>query len=86
MVTWQPLNDSSNWNGIGLGYDLQYRLKRGEEGSWISVMISGVSNSQYVASGLLKYSMYQFKVAGRTSIGSGLFSEVKEERTMEGGV
>ena len=49
-------------------------------------MISDVSNSQYVAASLLKYSIYEFKVAGRTNIGSGLFSEIKEERTMEDGM
>ena len=86
MVTWKPLNNSSSWNGIGLGYEVQYRLKQDELGSWFSVMISGVSNSQYVVTSLLKYSIHEFKVAGRTSIGSGFFSEIEEERTMEDGM
>ena len=85
QVTWEPFNDSSIWNGLGLGYELQYRLKRVEHGRWNSVVISGVSINQYVVTGLFKYSIYKFKVAGRTSIGSGLFGEVKEERTMEDG-
>ena len=85
-VTWGKLSNSSLWNGIGIGYEVQYRLKNGNFGSWTSVLISGASNRQYIATGLLKYEIYEFKVAGKTKKGSGVFSGIKEEKTMEDGM
>ena len=84
-VTWKPLKLSSKWNGIGLGYEVQYRIKSVGNGNWTSVLISGSTSSHFFANGLLKYSVYEFKVAGRTKMGSGLYSGIKEERTMEDG-
>ena len=85
-VTWGELSNTSLWNGIGIGYEVQYRLKNANSGNWISVLISGTSNRQYIATGLLKYEFYEFKVAGITSKGSGVFSDIKEDRTMEDGM
>ena len=48
--------------------------------------MNGTSNRQHLATGLLIYRLYEFKVAGRTIKGSGVFSEVKEGRTMEYGM
>ena len=83
---WDTFNGLSLWNGIGLGYEIQYRLKNTGSGSWISVLIGGTSNREYFTTGLLKYRTYEFKVAGRTIKGSGTFSDIKEERTMEDGM
>ena len=82
---WGTFSSLSLWNGIGIGYEVHYRLKNAGSGSWTSVLISGPGNRQYTANGLLKYRMYEFRVAGRTSKGSGRFSEIKEERTKEDG-
>ena len=76
----------SLWNGNGIGYEIQYRLKNAATSNWTSVPISGAGNRQYIATTLLKYRIYEFKVAGRTIKGSGTFSEIKEERTMEDGM
>ena len=83
---WGTFSSSSLWNGIGLGYEVHYRLKNTVSGSWTAVLISGANNRQCTITGLLKYRIYEFKVAGRTIKGSGVFSEIKEERTMEDGM
>ena len=83
---WGSFSSLSLWNGIGIGYEVQYRLKGEESRNWTSVEISGASNRQYLATGLLKYRVYEFKVAGRTIKGSGIFSATREERTMEDGI
>ena len=83
---WGTFSSLSLWNGIGLGYEVQYRLKNVGSGNWTSVLRSGTSNRQYIPTNLLKYRIYEFKVAGRTIKGSGTFSETKEERTMEDGM
>ena len=83
---WGSFSSLSLWNGVGIGYEVQYRLKGEESGNWTSVERSGASNRQYTATGLLKYRLYEFKVAGRTDKGSGIFSEIKNERTKEDGI
>ena len=83
---WGSFSSLSLWNGIGIGYEVQYRLKGGESGNWTSVETSGTSNRQYLATSLLKYRIYEFKVAGRTIKGIGVYSGIKEERTMEDGM
>ena len=85
-MTWEPLKRSSKWNGIGLGYEVQYKSKSAGDGNWTSVLISGSSSSHLFANSLLKYRVYEFRVAGRTIKGSGLYSGIKEERTMEDGM
>ena len=79
-VKWDTLSSLSLWNGIPAGYEVQFRLKDAGSSSWTSVVIS---ERQYTTTGLLKYRIYEFKVAARTSKGSGVFSSIKEERTME---
>ena len=80
---WSTLATLSDWNGIAVGYEVQYRLKNAGNGGWTSVMTSG---RHHIASSLLKYRIYEFRVAARTSKGSGVFSTLKEERTMEDGM
>ena len=77
------LSDFSHWNGIGLGFEVQYMLKSSEASNWTSYLTTGISNRQYYANNLLKYRIYKFRVAARTSKGSGPFSSVVEERTKE---
>ena len=83
---WGSISNLSLWNGVGLGYEVQYRLKGAHTRNWTSVKTNGTTNRQHLATGLLIYSLYEFKVAGRTIKGSGVFSEVKEGRTMEYGM
>ena len=85
-ATWGTLISFSNWNGIGLGYKVHYRPKSVGSGNWTSVLISGIGNRQYIAKRLLKNTVYEFKVAARTAKGSGKFSGLKEEKTMEDGM
>ena len=80
---WNTLASLSDWNGIAVGYEVQYRLKNAGNGGWTSVT---TTERQYTANSLLKYRIYEFKVAARTSKGSGVFSAIKEERTMEDGM
>ena len=85
-ATWGTLSSFSHWNGIALGYEVCYRPKNAGSGNWTSVMISGIGNRHYIANSLLKNTMYEFKVAARTAKGSGEFSGLKEEKTMEDGM
>ena len=78
------MSQHSLWNGIGIGYEVQYKLK-GASGNWTSALLNGIGNRLYLAHHLLKYRVYEFKVAARTSKGSGAFSSIVEERTMEDG-
>eukprot|EP00795_Rhopilema_esculentum_P002629 gene2630-826_t len=82
-ATWRTVSDPSLWNGVGTGYELQYKVKNAASESWVSEIRSSLGNRQFIATGLLKYTVYEFKVAGRTSKGTGLFSAIVEERTME---
>ena len=77
---WGTISSLSLWNGVPVGYEVQFRLKNSGSNSWTSV---NVTPRQYTANGLLKYRIYEFKVAARTSKGSGVFSPIKEERTKE---
>ena len=82
-ATWRTVSDPTLWNGVGTGYELQYKAKNAASASWVSEIRSSLGNRQFVATDLLKYTVYEFKVAGRTSKGTGLFSAIVEERTME---
>ena len=79
-IKWGALPSLSLWNGNPMGYEVQFRLKNAGSNSWTSVQ---TPERQYTPNGLLKYKIYEFKVAARTSKGSGVFSSIKEERTME---
>ena len=82
-VLWNTLSDFSHWNGIGTGYELQYRLNSSPASNWTSYLINGISNRQCYVNNLLKYRVYEFRVAARTIKGSGPFSSVVDERTKE---
>ena len=86
IIRWRPLSCRTMWNGIALGYNVLYRLTNTESGNWSSVITHGAHNTRYIAYNLSKYAAYEFKVAARTSKGRGVFSEIKEERTMEDGM
>ena len=85
-VKWDTMANSSLWNGIALGYEVQYRLKEAGNGEWTSVQISNASINKHVAKSLLKYRTYEFKVAARTSKGSGVFSAIEEVTTLDDGM
>ena len=77
------LTPYSLWNGRPIGYEIQYKLKS-ESGNW-TVLLYHFSTRIFFAYDLLKYKIYEFKVAARTRKGLGKFSSVVEERTMEDG-
>ena len=84
-VTWSTLGSPSFWNGMALGYEVHSRLKSAGSLVWSSVLVNDANTTISIVSGLLKYRMYEFKVAARTSKGKGPFGDIIEERTMEDG-
>ena len=68
-------------NGILTGYKLQYSLDKSPR-TWISTTV-GSTTRQKEVTGLSKYTVYVFKVAGMTSKGTGTFSAEQSERTDE---
>ncbi|XP_065064517.1 neogenin-like [Rhopilema esculentum] len=83
LVTWRTFSDLTLWNGIGVGFEIQYKIKTGTSSPWLSIIIGSVGDRGSTVTELKKYTIYEFKVAGRTSKGSGVFSAPVEERTME---
>ena len=68
-------------HGILTGYKLQYSLNESPR-VWINVT-TGSSTRQKTVTGLSKYTVYAFRVAGMTSKGTGVFSTESTERTWE---
>eukprot|EP00795_Rhopilema_esculentum_P007288 gene7288-12985_t len=81
LFSWRPLSDEKLWNGIPLFYKVQYR-ERTDGSSWMTTDRMADVNS-YLAVGLKKYTNYEFKVAGMTTKGAGVFTMAIEERTDE---
>ena len=50
---------------------------------WISILINSSSVRSYNLIGLKIFTMYQIRVAARTTKGSGPFSFIEEEKTNE---
>ena len=70
-------------NGICNGYEVQYAIKDLLPKNWTSVIIVDQINKMFLPTDLEEYTTYEFKVAGRTSKGSGVFSTPVEEKTKE---
>ena len=85
-VSWRTYIDPTLWNGIGVGWEVIYTAKDASPKNWTSAILNGLGNRQFYAQNLREYTYYEFKVAGRTSKGSGVFSAVVEERTKEDGM
>ena len=85
MLMWKSLKSFLLWNGVGIGYEIQYKLKSAPSDSWQSVLRFGDGKGSYSYENLQKFTPYQFKVAARTIKGSGPFSSIIEQRTMEDG-
>ena len=75
--------DQSVVNGICNGYEVQYAVKDLVPKNWTSVIIAGANNKMLLPTDLEEYTTYEFKIAGRTSKGSGVFSGRVEEKTKE---
>eukprot|EP00794_Sanderia_malayensis_P019881 gene19881-21822_t len=82
-VTWGLLPSIKNWNGIGLGYRIQYAAKQSSPKVYKYIDVAGTGNRQRVVTLLNEYTYYEFQVAGYTSKGTGVYSAVVEERTKE---
>ena len=85
-VSWSTYGDSKLWNGIGIGWEVIYTAKDASPKQWTSAIINGLGNRIFYARNLKEYTSYEFRVAGRTSKGSGVFSAVVEERTKKDGM
>ena len=81
LVKWSFINQTY-WHGILTGYKLQYSLKVSPR-VWINVITTGSSAKQTTVTGLSKYTVYVFRVAGMTFNGTGVFSAERTERTKE---
>ncbi len=60
-------------------------MKDANPKTYSHIDITGIGNRQKIVTSLLKYTVYEFQIAGRTSKGSGVYSAVVEERTKEDG-
>ncbi len=66
-------------NGIITGYNISYRSSKSTD-EWQTHLVS-TSPLSFTASGLEKYHLYEFKIAGITVIGMGPFSSLVDIRT-----
>ena len=78
-ATWQPPPADSR-NGIITGFKLFYKETDSAGPTNTEEINDGATFSKTVT-GLLKYTEYEFKVLAFTSVGDGLNSSVKIERT-----
>ena len=70
-------------NGILTGYAIKYKKK--DENVWFDVLSNTATVRQKVVTGLVQYTVYDFRVAGMTSGGIGKYSPIYHERTSEDG-
>ena len=70
-------------HGVLIGFDIRYK-KEGEH-LWMNISSDRVGVREKTVTGLRKYTVYGFKVAGKTSAGIGVYSEDFNERTNEDG-
>ena len=68
-------------NGILTGYDLQYSVDQSPR-SW-STLSSKPMVRQITITGLNEYTDYVVKVAGKTSVGTGVYSAEESDKTHE---
>ena len=83
QLQWRPLLPPAPTNGLIIGYEVKYAEKSAVPKIWMSYNIPGVGNRLPTISDLRKYTKYDFKVAAKTSKGSGVFSPVVEMETFE---
>ena len=83
QLQWSPLLESAPTNGLIKGYEVKYAEKKAVPKIWIPYDIIGAGNRLPTISDLRKYTVYEFKVAAKTSKGSGVFSPVMEMKTLE---
>ena len=81
-ITWSSI-PRANRHGDLTGYAIQYR-KKGES-AWSSILSNSIGMRHKQITGLSKDIEYGFRVAGRTSAGTGVYSPVYYERTIEDG-
>ena len=62
---------------------MQYSIKDAAPKTWASHHVTGARLTRI--RGLKNYTTYEFRVAAKTSKGSGVFSPVVERRTFENG-
>ena len=82
-ASWQ-LPPAEGRNGIITGFKLFYK-KKSSSGLSTLITINSGSTLTKVATGLDKYTEYEFEVLAFTSVGDGIKSSVESERTMEDG-
>ena len=83
-ANWQ-LPPADSRNGIIRGFKLFYKKKNPAGSPTTTEIITNVATLTKTVSGLAKYTEYEFQVLAYTSVGDGLKSSVKSNRTMEDG-
>ena len=73
-----------NHHGVLIGYEILYTEKG--ENKWMNVTSNTVLRREKVVGGLKKFSEYEFKVAGKTSAGIGVYSPAITSKTKEDGM
>lgn len=84
-VGWNALSSSDPKNGIIRGYEVRYAAKNAVPKTWTPYHVIGSSRLERIR-GLKNYTTYEFRVAAKTSKGSGVFSPLVERRTLENGM
>ena len=68
-VQWGPI-PSEHQNGIIIQYHIWYRQNQSENTDWFNTSVNSAKTSVNI-SGLIKFTFYEIKVAGATSVGIG---------------
>ena len=85
-VGWNALLFTDPKNGHIVGYEVKYAIKDAVPKTWVSYHANGAGSRLNTIGNLKKYTTYEFRVAAKTSKGSGVFSPVVERRTNEDGI
>ena len=80
---WQ-LPSADSRNGIIIGFKLFYKRKSSEEPATVITINNGTISAKDIT-GLFKYTEYELQVLAFTSVGDGLKSSSRIERTKEDG-
>ena len=84
-LIWSFLTADLRANGIIVGYSIRYMVKGTSPPLWMYKNIIGSQIRIDTINSLKKYAIYEFCVAAKTSVGTGVYSPAVEKRTDEDG-
>ena len=80
MLIWLEV-DPAKANGVILSYEVRYQKADGEDSQQTRIS----NNQTMLVSGLEGYRVYKLSIAAVNRKGTGIFSSVVQERTLEDG-